>query len=60
VKEDYKLNYKATIEVDGNDLDDIDIALEEIRRLIAEGFITGSDRNESGKYYFTINKEENI
>ena len=43
-----------TIEVKGQDTDDLTLALGEVLRLVNDGFTSGFDRNESGDYRFSI------
>ena len=45
-----------TVEVKGQDTDDITLALGvgEVLRLVNDGFTSGTDRNESGAYRFSI------
>ena len=43
-----------TVEVKGQDTDDITLALGEVLRLVNDGFTSGFDRNESGDYRFSI------
>ena len=43
-----------TIEVTGQDTDDLTLALGEVRRLVDGDFTSGFDRNESGVYRFSI------
>jgi len=45
-----KLTITATVK--GKSTEDLVIALEEIIRLIREGFRSGADRNEDGSYSF--------
>ena len=43
-----------TVEVKGQDTDDITLALGEVLRLVNDGFTSGFDRNKSGVYRFSI------
>ena len=43
-----------TVEITGQDTDDLTLALGEVRRLVDGGFTSGFDRNESGAYRFSI------
>ena len=43
-----------TIEIKGQETDDLKLALGEVMRLLNEGFASGFDRNESGSYRFSI------
>ena len=43
-----------TIEVKGQDTDDLTLALDEVRRLVDGGFTLGFDRNKSGASRFSI------
>ena len=43
-----------TVEVKGQDTDDLTLALGEVLRLVNDGFTSGFDRNKSGAYRFLI------
>ena len=43
-----------TIEVKGQDTDDITLALGEVLRLVNDGFTSGTDRKEIGASRFSI------
>ena len=43
-----------TVEITGQDTDDLTLALGEVLRLVNDGFTSGTDRNESGAYRFSI------
>lgn len=43
---------KMTIEIKGQETDDLQLALEEVMRLLDGGFTSGFDRNETGSYRF--------
>jgi len=45
---------KMTIEITGQETDDLQLALEEVMRLLDGGFTSGFDRNETGSYRFSI------
>lgn len=48
---------KLTSAIKGETTGDLEIALEEIRRLIAEGNTSGSNRNDFGGFEFEIDGE---
>lgn len=43
-----------TIEIKGDALGDVEIALDQVRTLVSNGYREGLDRNESGNYRFEI------
>ena len=43
-----------TVEVKGQDTEDLTFALGEVLRLVNDDFTSGFDRNESGDYRFSI------
>lgn len=45
---------KMTIEITGQETDDLKLALEEVMRLLDGGFTSGFDHNETGSYRFSI------
>lgn len=47
-----RLQYQ--IEIEGCNEGDIELARDEAFRLIREGFLTGGDENETGRYYFMV------
>lgn len=44
----------ANIQLHGHTLADLDDALLQVRRLIAEGFISGHDSNETGSFTLSV------
>lgn len=52
--------FKATITLQGNTIGDLELAMEEVSRNIREGFTSGHNRNESGRYQFAIEGEEEV
>lgn len=49
---------KLTVTVYGNDHSDLSYALWEIKKQVSSGYIEGSGMNESGRYYYEIDNEE--
>lgn len=49
-----KPKLKLSIVIEGNDDGDLECALEEISRLVGEGYTTGQNANETGSYSFSI------
>ncbi|MDP1772401.1 MAG: hypothetical protein Q8L15_08965 [Methylobacter sp.] len=45
---------KLIVEIEGQETDDLQLALKEVSRLVFEDFNTGFDRNETGSYWFSI------
>jgi len=45
---------KLSAEVKGQENDDLILALDEIKRLLLEGFTSGFNGNETGSYRFTV------
>lgn len=46
--------HKMSAVLDGKEIDDLIIALEEILRLLNAGFTSGLNRNETGSFSFVI------
>jgi|CXWL01.1.fsa_nt_gi hypothetical protein len=53
-----KKGLKLTVKIEGKTLGDLEIALERVKSQVAEGYVTGHDRNESGNYTFDRKGEE--
>ena len=45
---------KLDIHIDSKEDYDLQLALEEVLRKVVEGYTSGADRNETGRYYFDI------
>jgi hypothetical protein len=45
---------KMTLEIEGVETFDLELALNEALRLVSEGYTSGFDRNETGNYRFLI------
>ena len=43
-----------TIDINGQETEDLKLALEAVMRLVSSGFTSGFDRNETGSYRFSI------
>lgn len=48
---------KLSIECKGEALDDLILALDEVKRLAAQGFLSGANSNDSGEFTFTVTDE---
>jgi hypothetical protein len=46
--------HKMTVALDGNDIGDLIIALEEVLRLLDSGFTSGFNRNDTGSFSFVV------
>lgn len=46
-----------TVTVSGDTESDVELALEEVLRLIKEGYLSGQNSNENGEYSFTSTGE---
>lgn len=44
----------VTVNISGQTKEDLLLAVDQIYQKLSEGFICGSDRNESGKYVFEV------
>ena len=47
-----------TVNVEGKTSGDLELALQEIVRLVSEGYLSGGDGNDTGDYHFDILGEE--
>lgn len=43
---------RLLINATGNTISDLEDALDEVKRLVSNGFLTGFDKNEFGSYQF--------
>lgn len=50
------LKFSAIAE--GQTSGDLELALEQMLRLVREGFTSGADKNDTGRYTFTVDGEE--
>ena len=48
------MNLKLSVQIEGQETDDLQTALEEVTRLVSNDFTAGYDRNETGSYRFTV------
>ena len=48
------LNLKLSVQIEGQETDDLQNALNEVLRLVEDDFTAGYDRNETGSYRFTV------
>lgn len=51
------LSLTLTVDIQGNDIFDLELALNEVLRLVNEGYTSGFDRNDNGQYRFSIQKD---
>lgn len=49
---------KFTLNIQGDTQGDLETALEEVLRLVSEGYLAGQDSNETGNYNFDIIEAE--
>jgi hypothetical protein len=49
---------KLTSTIEGQTTSDLEVALEEVHRLIAEGNTSGFNRNDTGRFEFSIEGSE--
>lgn len=47
-----------TVNIEGNQPGDLEIAIEEVARLIREGYLCGMNSNDTGKFNFNVAGEE--
>lgn len=45
---------KMTLEIEGVETFDLELALNEALKLVSEGYTSGFDRNDTGRYQFSI------
>ena len=50
--------FDLTVEIHGKTTSDLVEALRETLRLVDEGYLSGSDSNDDGEYYFNISGEK--
>ncbi|NOU20293.1 MAG: hypothetical protein HOO93_00635 [Methyloglobulus sp.] len=46
--------HKMTVALEGNEIDDLRMALEEVLHLLDGGFTSGFNRNDTGSFSFVI------
>lgn len=51
---DRKKRLKLTLEIEGVETFDLELALNEVLLLKSQGYLSGFDRNDSGRYRFTL------
>lgn len=49
---------KLEIEINGDTESDLTMALDEVKKLVEQGYISGKNGNETGDYRFTVEGEE--
>lgn len=49
---------KLTVEIEGKDWSDLELALEQVKGWIEGEFTSGSDRNDTGNYQFSVDEVE--
>jgi len=52
-----KSKRKLTIEILGDEITDLEVALNDIRNKVGNEYLAGSDENDTGKYTFNIEDE---
>lgn len=45
---------KLTVEIEGGDRSDLELALGEVKQRVEAGYTSGADRNDTGSYSFEI------
>ena len=48
------MNLTFSVQIEGQETDDLQTALEEVLRLVSNDFTAGYDSNETGSYRFTV------
>lgn len=48
----------ADIHIEGKSSEDVLLALEDVTRKLREGYTSGFDRNDDGRYYFDLVDKE--
>ena len=48
------MNLKLSVQIEGQETDDLQDALKEVLRLVEDDFTSGFDRNETSSYRFTV------
>ena len=49
---------KLTVEITGKSISDLEQALDEIKRLVSDGFTTGHDSRSTGSHHCSIPNEK--
>lgn len=52
------MEYTCTIELEGETTEDLEIAIDEVKRLLSEGYFSGFNSNENGSYSFSMKNKE--
>ena len=50
----YSSNLKLNVQIQGQETEDLEQALNEVTRLVRDEFTSGFDRNDTGSYQFSI------
>lgn len=48
---------KLSIEIEGDDWPDLELAVDEVLRLVREQYLCGTNRNDTGSYRFDVEGE---
>ena len=48
------MNLKLNVQIEGQETEDLQNALNEVLRLVEDDFTSGFDRNETGSYRFAV------
>ena len=54
IERDQKKRLKLTLEIEVVNTFDLELALNEVLLLTSQGYLSGFDRNDTGRYRFTI------
>jgi hypothetical protein len=46
--------FDLSLTIKGDTVEDVELAMAEVSRLLSDGFTSGFDSNESGSYEFTV------
>ena len=49
---------ELNVAINGKTLTDLEMALDEVKRAVCQGYLTGANRNDDGNYSFTVAGEE--
>lgn len=49
---------KLKIEIQGEEEDDLTLAIEQVSKKVVEGFTSGHDENDTGSYSFEVSEVE--
>jgi len=50
------MKQQLEIKIEGNDICDLEYAIDEVRRLVSEGYKEGFNSNDTGSFHFDIGR----